>query len=162
MRPVGHGVDSRNGRNEGLRTGAEQQVVALVHLFATTHVVLVHHFGRAGHYLHTVGGQFSLHTQHQLTHHFLLAGNDFGQVEPDVLCRNGILRRMACAVVRLGRIQQCLGWDTAFVQTDASKAVFLEKYHTHSCLSGSFGSRISRRTSADNGNLIFIHGILTF
>ena len=162
MRPVGHSVHACDRRNERLRTGAEQQVVALIHLFAAAYVVLVHHFGRAWHDLYIMGRQLGLDTQHQLTHHLLLAGDDFRQIEAHVLGRHGILRRMARAVVGLGRIQQRLGGDAALVQADTPQAVFLKEHNAQSCPSGSFGGGIARRASADNGNLISFHGVILF
>lgn len=155
MRPIRHILHAGNGRNESLGAGAEQEIIALIHLNAALHVVLVRHLGLTRDHCHAGGRQPGLDAQHQLAHYFLLAGNDFGQVERGLLHADGILLRMAGCVIDLSRIEQSLGRNATLVEADAAQGTFLEQYNTQSRPCGGFGGRISRRTSADDGYLIF-------
>ena len=102
-----------------------------------------------------VGSQLRFHSQHQFTHYLTFTSYYLRQIERDFRDIDCILRCMFCTVISLCRIQQCFRRNTAFVQTDATQTILFDKQYAQTAFTGSFGSRISRRTATDDNHLIF-------
>ena len=155
VRPVVHRVHSRNRGNESFRACTKYQVLPFVNFLPAANRIFINDLRFSRYDCNIVGSQLRFHSQHQFTHYLTFTRYYLRQIERDFRDIDCILRCMFCTVISLCRIQQCFRRNTAFVQTDATQTILFDKQYAQTAFTGSFGSRISRRTATDDNHLIF-------
>ena len=146
---------ARDGRHEGLGTGAEQEVLGLIRFAVARdgqravflpacdaclalddiHAMRLHRRADAG---------------HEFAYDLILAGYDLAVVKRGALGRDAILVAVASVVVHLGAVEQRLRGHAALVEADAAEVVFLKERYAQSFRSGALGSHIAGRPASND------------
>ena len=162
--PIGRFRQAWDGRDDGFRAGAEQQVLGFidriaaqdgnraVRVFALNLGLGVYDFDTGLFHLHADAGS-------QFLDNFILASNDFGQIERRILRADTVLGGTLDLVQNFGGIQQRLCRDAAFVQTNAAQSSLLKQNRGQATARSLFSRSITGGTAADDSNLEF-HGIV--
>jgi hypothetical protein len=149
-----------SGKRRGLQPVDEQHVFRFEELpFVLALGDLDHagdgHLGAADEVIDLVLAKEKLDALGHLPGDAARAVHDLGEIETDLLCRDaerfGLLQR----AVKLGALEQRLGRNAAPVQAGAAGALELDARDFLAELTGANGTRIARRATADDDEIVF-------
>ena len=146
-------------RDNRIGTGTHQQIGCFVG-FTARHdaehsVLLTRYHGFPLHYGDTIRADCHLHAARQFLYNFVFAVDYLSHVESRRI-GNGyaVFGGSFHSIPQLGGIQQCLCWNTSFIQAHAANGFLLKQDGLQTAGSRSLGRCISGRPAADNGYII--------
>ena len=155
----------RNGRHNRRRPAGDQKPLPEIDFAACGHAKavavapvelrLLHYNG------HTRRAQLGFYAVYQRAYHATAPHSHRLLIQPNLAAMHAILRAVQRVLVQLGRIEQRLRRDAAFVQAHAAKGSSFKQYHAHTFARRALRSQIPGRAAADHHQIKPLRHIIT-